>query len=186
MSVPAHPSRALLACGPHAACCLLLVLVPAPLSLLHLPLLFVRGLACCRHYIRLNALFDDGAVVYLNGVEVWRVNMARGAVGFRTLALRRIDGRDETIPSVEFVSMPGLVQGLNTLAVEVSLPACLSGVCTWLCACCVRPQARMRRVATVLGVRRCKPARNHVCPLKSPTCPFLRSINSMLQAQIVA
>ena len=34
----------------------------------------------------LNILFDDGAVVYLNGEEVWRVNMPSGDIDYDTYA----------------------------------------------------------------------------------------------------
>src|SRR5829696_4225438 len=36
--------------------------------------------------LTLRLLRDDGAVIYLNGVEVWRSNMPTGTIGFTTLA----------------------------------------------------------------------------------------------------
>ena len=65
-----------------------------------------------------NLLYDDGAVVYINGVEVARVNLPDGPIGTDTFA---------TTPSTEGVyerlelsdSVPFLLNGENTLAVEI-------------------------------------------------------------------
>lgn len=63
-------------------------------------------------------LLDDGAIVYLNGTEVFRRNMPAGAVTKNTLALSNITGTAET--EYTEVRIPNtLVNGLNTLAVEV-------------------------------------------------------------------
>lgn len=43
--------------------------------------------------LTLRLLRDDGAVVYLNGVEVYRSNMPPGPVGFSTLALTAVATR---------------------------------------------------------------------------------------------
>ena len=61
---------------------------------------------------------DDGAVVYLNGVEVFRQNMPNGAVTAGTLASTAVGGSDET---TFFVNMTDnlLVNGLNVVAVEL-------------------------------------------------------------------
>jgi hypothetical protein len=63
---------------------------------------------------------DDGAVVYLNGVEVWRSNMSAGDVLYNTYAASpEVSGGDEskwfntTLPSA------ALVEGQNVLAVEI-------------------------------------------------------------------
>lgn len=37
--------------------------------------------------LKINILYDDGAVVYINGTEAFRVNMNDGAVSYETLAL---------------------------------------------------------------------------------------------------
>jgi hypothetical protein len=65
--------------------------------------------------LNLRLIFDDGAVVYLNGVEVFRVNMPPGAVTWSTLAVSTADNTaaEGVIPS----SM--LAPGDNVLAVEV-------------------------------------------------------------------
>ncbi len=61
---------------------------------------------------------DDGAVVYLNGVEVARSNMPTGTITSSTLAPSTMNGTAETT----FLTIPvsgQLYQGKNVLAVEV-------------------------------------------------------------------
>lgn len=69
--------------------------------------------------LTLNVQRDDGAVVYLNGVEVFRNNTPAGTVGYLTLASSSIANAEE----VAFVStnLPGsaLVSGTNFIAVEI-------------------------------------------------------------------
>jgi hypothetical protein len=62
---------------------------------------------------------DDGAVVYLNGTEIRRINLAGGAVTSSTLATREVDGLEEEVFFPIPVS-PGLLrQGRNTIAVAI-------------------------------------------------------------------
>lgn len=61
---------------------------------------------------------DDGAVVYLNGVEVIRDNMPPGAIGHTTLA-GLTDGSMETDSDFFAIDPARLNVGTNTLAVEV-------------------------------------------------------------------
>ncbi len=65
-------------------------------------------------------LRDDGGVVYLNGVEVFRSNMPTGPVNYRTLAVLSVGGPDETTQFYP-VQIPSslLVNGRNVLAVEI-------------------------------------------------------------------
>lgn len=67
--------------------------------------------------VRLNHLVADGAVVYLNGVEVQRVNMPAGAITHGTKALSDIPAP----VSSGFVTLPGsaLLNGTNVLAVSL-------------------------------------------------------------------
>ena len=44
----------------------------------------------------LRLLRDDGAVVYLNGSEVFRTNMPTGAISYSTLASTTVVGADES------------------------------------------------------------------------------------------
>ena len=65
----------------------------------------------------LNARRDDGMVVYLNGVEVWRDYMPAGAINYNTLATTYVpdDGNDWQTNSIA----NSLVVGNNTIAVEI-------------------------------------------------------------------
>ncbi|HEX5886894.1 MAG TPA: fibronectin type III domain-containing protein [Pyrinomonadaceae bacterium] len=69
--------------------------------------------------LTLRLMRDDGAVVYLNGVEVWRSNMPAGTVGFTTLASVAIAGADESTFVQTTISPALLVSGTNVLAVEL-------------------------------------------------------------------
>lgn len=64
----------------------------------------------------LRLLRDDGAIVYLNGVEVFRSNMPGGTVGYRTLASAAID--DSTL-HLAGINPATLVSGVNVVAVEI-------------------------------------------------------------------
>ena len=72
----------------------------------------IRGLT-------LHTLRDDGAVVYLNGAEVWRSNMPAGTISHGTLALTGVSGAGETTFFPQFVDPALLVQGSNVVAVEI-------------------------------------------------------------------
>jgi hypothetical protein len=63
-----------------------------------------------------NILVDDGAVIYLNGVEMTRVNMPGGVIGYSTFSLNAtIEGA-----YIPFSIPKGLIKpGSNVLAVEV-------------------------------------------------------------------
>ncbi len=61
---------------------------------------------------------DDGAVVYLNGAEVWRDSMPAGAISFTTLASATIGGADETTWLTNTFSPTALIAGWNVLAAE--------------------------------------------------------------------
>ena len=69
--------------------------------------------------LTLRLLRDDGAVVYLNGVEVWRTNMPTGGVGFLTPASVAIGGADESTFVQTTISPSLLVAGTNVLAIEL-------------------------------------------------------------------
>lgn len=69
--------------------------------------------------LRGRLICDDGAVVHLNGAEIFRSNMPAGPVTHTTLATATVDGPAEQIP-VEFAIPAGaLVAGENLVAVEV-------------------------------------------------------------------
>jgi len=63
---------------------------------------------------------DDGAVVYLNGVEVLRSNMPAGDIGPDTPATETVwEASDETTYVGALVGSEALIEGTNQLAVEV-------------------------------------------------------------------
>ena len=62
---------------------------------------------------------DDGAIVYLNGVGIFRSNMAEGDVSFADLATRPVDDVDETNFFLHSFLVNHLAEGPNVLAVEV-------------------------------------------------------------------
>jgi hypothetical protein len=69
--------------------------------------------------LRLRLLRDDGAVVYLNGVEVRRDNMPAGAVTAGTRASVALGAPQESTFTETRVDAGRLVRGANVLAVEV-------------------------------------------------------------------
>jgi hyaluronate lyase len=62
---------------------------------------------------------DDGAVVYLNGAEVWRENMPAGPVSFSTFAASSVTGSNQTQWVTRVLSPASLVNGTNVVAVEL-------------------------------------------------------------------
>lgn len=62
---------------------------------------------------------DDGAVVYLNGTEVYRSNLPAGAITYATFASSAIGGADESTFQTASLDPGVLVPGLNVVAVEI-------------------------------------------------------------------
>ena len=79
----------------------------------------VLGDATALSSLRLSLLRDDGAVVYINGQEVFRENMPAGTIAFTNLATTTIGGAAETNLVVADVSAAALRTGLNLVAVEM-------------------------------------------------------------------
>jgi serine protease AprX len=70
--------------------------------------------------IRLGLLRDDGAVVYINGVEFVRDNMPSGTITYQTRASRDISLRSEETTFVWYTVPASLLKnGENVIAVEV-------------------------------------------------------------------
>src|SRR5205814_4574159 len=63
----------------------------------------------------INLLRDDGAVVYINGTEVWRISMPTGPISYLTFATTAAEYNFET----NVVTASALVAGVNVIAVEV-------------------------------------------------------------------
>ena len=69
--------------------------------------------------LELKLLRDDGAVVYLNGTEVFRSNMPSETISYTTTALSDIsDAREDSIYTTP-VNPSLLVEGLNVVSVEI-------------------------------------------------------------------
>lgn len=66
-----------------------------------------------------SLLVDDGAVIYLNGTEVRRINMPTGTINFSTRASGAVGGSDETTYFPWPLDPATLVAGENIIAVEV-------------------------------------------------------------------
>ncbi len=66
--------------------------------------------------LKLNLIYDDGAVVYLNGIEIWRVNMPAGPIDYSTFASS--NSGDDALASTT-IDTSYLVDGPNILAVEI-------------------------------------------------------------------
>jgi hypothetical protein len=70
--------------------------------------------------LSLRVLRDDGAIVFLNGVEVFRSNMPTGMVSYVTNASSGVNGAEETTTFFATNLSPGLLaNGTNVLAVEI-------------------------------------------------------------------
>jgi calcineurin-like phosphoesterase family protein/purple acid phosphatase-like protein len=76
--------------------------------------------------LTLRILRDDGAVVYLNGVEIFRTNMPAGAITSTTLASVAVGGADESAFLETTIDPTLLVDGENLLAVEIHQAATAS------------------------------------------------------------
>jgi len=68
-----------------------------------------------------RVLRDDGCIAYLNGTEIFRMNMPTGAVVFNTYVpiLQAVGGSDEANYYPTNLSTALLVNGVNVLAVEL-------------------------------------------------------------------
>ena len=78
-----------------------------------------EGLAADLVSASLELLVDDGAIVWLNGVELTRLNMSEGEAEATTLASATVSGDSEDVYTGVEVETAALVEGENTLAVEV-------------------------------------------------------------------
>lgn len=67
-----------------------------------------------------NLLVDDGAIVYLNGKEIFRRNMPTGTINNNTTAIRSIQGAEENTYFEHRIGAK-FRNGLNLIAVEVHL-----------------------------------------------------------------
>ena len=70
-------------------------------------------------YLELSLIRDDGAVVYINGTEVWRIGMPTGTISNNTLANTTIANDDESTAVTELISASVLNDGNNVVAIEI-------------------------------------------------------------------
>jgi hypothetical protein len=68
---------------------------------------------------RLNLVRDDGAVVYINGVERFRSNMPAGTITNTTLAAATVDNTAESDVNTIVIPANSLSNGVNVIAVEI-------------------------------------------------------------------
>ena len=78
---------------------------------------FSNALSC--KGIRIDLKRDDGAIVYINGQEIYRSNMPTGTITETTLAPHSAAGDIEKYFTLFALGSSNLVNGLNTVAVEV-------------------------------------------------------------------
>jgi len=65
--------------------------------------------------LQIDLIYDDGAVVYINGSEVKRVNMPSGSVDYTTFSVADLgDDKEASFPTDNL-----LVDGVNVIAVEM-------------------------------------------------------------------
>ena len=79
----------------------------------------IASIAALQDSLDLNMLRDDGAIVYVNGVEVVRSNMPAGAINYLTLAPTNITAPNETEYNVFRIPKTAFTDGNNTIAVEI-------------------------------------------------------------------
>lgn len=62
---------------------------------------------------------DDGAVIYLNGKEIYRTNMPQGIILYKTLASKPVNGFEESSYENFTIDSSVLISGHNVIAVEI-------------------------------------------------------------------
>lgn len=80
---------------------------------------FVASAPNALHQLRLDVLRDDGAVAYLNGIEIFRSNLPEGDIDYLTTAASVVSQIEETRFFPTNVSPSLLLEGTNVLAVEI-------------------------------------------------------------------
>jgi hypothetical protein len=80
---------------------------------------FVITNAAAYSNLTLRLVRDDGAVIYLNGTELWRDNMPAGAISYTTPAIAVVSVPDESAWWTRTTNAAALVNGTNIIAVEV-------------------------------------------------------------------
>lgn len=76
---------------------------------------FVINNPCQYEDIKIRIWHDDGSVVYLNGVDVWRLNMPNGPISYNTFASS--SSGDNAVRTIT-LPVSAFNGGMNTIAVE--------------------------------------------------------------------
>jgi hypothetical protein len=80
---------------------------------------FVVDDAAALQSLKLSLMRDDGAAVWLNGIEAFRSNLPQGALTYATPAVQTVSGTDESLFFEQELSPQLLHSGTNLIAVEV-------------------------------------------------------------------
>jgi hypothetical protein len=81
--------------------------------------LAIPSIAALPDTVELSLLRDDGAIVYINGVEIVRSNMPSTAVNYLSFASAATDGDNEYVFFKYRIPKSVFVNGVNTIAVEL-------------------------------------------------------------------
>jgi Calcineurin-like phosphoesterase/Bacterial Ig domain/Purple acid Phosphatase, N-terminal domain len=95
------------------------VTIVAPVSTVYFRSVFEAPDASAFSGLAIRLLRDDGAVVYLNGVELFRSNMPDGPIDYSTEAIDPVGGVVESTFFTNRIGSELLRNGPNVLAVEV-------------------------------------------------------------------
>ena len=79
----------------------------------------IADVAALPQQLELQVRHDDGVVIYVNGVEVKRINLAVGAVTNNTLASANLEGNRELVYVTFDIPKTAFVTGENVIAAEV-------------------------------------------------------------------
>lgn len=80
---------------------------------------FTLGADFADSEFRLAAIIDDGAIIYVNGIEVWRRNLVAGPPGHDDFATANIAGIDERTFAQQDIPLSVLRAGKNVIAASV-------------------------------------------------------------------
>lgn len=79
----------------------------------------IQNLADYTGLLQINLKRDDGAIVYLNGIELFRTNMPSGNVAYDDYALNFVGGAAEDAFISYIIQSENLLEGDNLIAVEI-------------------------------------------------------------------
>ena len=119
---------------------------------------FVVGDPADFYALVLGVRRNDGAVIYLNGQEIYRGNLPAGPITSSTLATNGTDWLDRQLLFERNVSATALVPGTNILAAEVHLRSASSGdmgfdfTLTGLAESQVRPRLSTAKNGSAVGL----------------------------------